>query len=71
MISSLPAVFLISSIARAIAAAVMLPQFREVRVAEPISTMRILWRLGVGQPLFGQAGEFIKRYSPSNNPDEE
>jgi hypothetical protein len=33
--------------------------------------MRILWRLGVGQPLFGQAGEFIKRYSPSNNPDEE
>jgi MFS family permease len=67
MISSLPAVFVISSIARAIAAAVMLPQFREVRVAEPISTMRILWRLGVGQPLFGQASEFIKRYSPSNN----
>lgn len=71
MISSLPAVFLISSIARAIAAAVMLPQFREVRVAEPISTMRILWRLGVGQPLFGQAGEFIKRYSPSNNATDE
>jgi hypothetical protein len=43
----------------------MLPRFSEVRAAEPISTMRILWRLGVGQPLFGQAGEFIKRYSPN------
>ena len=65
LISSLPVVFMVSSISRIIAAAIMLPQFREVRVAEPISTMRILWRLGVGQPLFGQAGEFIKRYAPS------
>jgi hypothetical protein len=29
--------------------------------------MRILWRLGVGQPLFAQAGEFIKRYAPANS----
>ncbi|MFA6174820.1 MAG: MFS transporter, partial [Kiritimatiellales bacterium] len=63
LISSLPVVFFVSSIARTVAAAVMLPRFSEVRAAEPISTMRILWRLGVGQPLFGQAGEFIKRYS--------
>ncbi len=67
LLSSLPIVFLVSSIARAIAAAFMLPRFKEVRVAEPISTMRILWRLGVGQPLFGQAGEFIKRHAPSNS----
>ncbi len=67
LISSLPVVFIVSSIARALAAWVMLPQFREVRAAEPISTMRILWRLGVGQPLFGQAGEFIRRYAPSNS----
>ena len=71
LISSLPIVFAVSSIARALAAWIMLPQFREVRAAEPISTMRILWRLGVGQPLFGQASEFIKRYSPSNNAADE
>jgi MFS family permease len=64
LISSLPVVFLVSSAARALAAWAMLPRFREVRTAEPISTMRILWRLGVGQPLFAQAGEFIRRYSP-------
>jgi MFS family permease len=67
LISSLPVVFFVSSIARAIAAWIMLPQFREVRPTEPISTMRILWRLGAGQPLFSQAGEFIKRYAPSNS----
>jgi MFS family permease len=68
LISSLPVVFIVSAIARAFAAAIMLPRFSEVRAAEPISTMRILWRLGVGQPLFGQASEFIPRirklYSP-------
>lgn len=69
LISSLPVVFIISAIARALVAWAMLPQFREVRDAEPISTMRILWRLGVGQPLFAQAGEFIRRYTPSNNRD--
>lgn len=67
LISSLPVVFIVSAITRAVAAALMLPRFKEVRTAEPISTMRILWRLGVGQPLFGQAGEFIKRYTPSNS----
>jgi MFS family permease len=69
LISSLPVVFLVSSAARALAAWAMLPRFREVRDAEPISTRRILWRLGVGQPLFAQAGEFIKRYSPSPGRD--
>jgi len=66
--SSLALVFIISSAARALAAWMMMPRFREVREAEPISTVRILWRLGVGQPIFGQAGEFIPRirklYSP-------
>jgi len=59
--SSLPVVFIISGIARAIAAAIMLPQFSEVREAEPISAVRILWRLGIGQPLFGQVGAFMPR----------
>ncbi len=59
--SSLPIVFVTSGLARAIAAAIMLPQFSEVRESEPISTVRILWRLGIGQPLFGQVGEFMPR----------
>ncbi|HSR87438.1 MAG TPA: MFS transporter, partial [Pontiella sp.] len=61
LLSSLPVVFIVSGLARAIAAAIMLPQFSEVRDIEPISTARILWRLGTGQPLFGQIGEFIPR----------
>jgi MFS family permease len=67
LISSLPVVFFVSAAARALAARAMLPRFREVREIEPISTVRILWRLGVGQPLFAQAGEFIKRYSPATH----
>ncbi|MFA7256651.1 MAG: MFS transporter [Kiritimatiellales bacterium] len=58
-LSSLPVVFIVSSLARVIAAAIMFPQFREVRAVEPISTVRILWRLGSGQPLLAQVGEFI------------
>ncbi len=61
LLSSLPVVFVVSGIARAIAAAIMLPQFSEVRDIEPISTGRILWRLGVGQPLYGQVGAFMPR----------
>lgn len=59
--STLPAVFIASGIARGLAAAIMLPQFSEVRAVEPISTVRILWRLGTGQPLIGQLGEFVPR----------
>jgi MFS family permease len=70
MVSSLPVVFIVSAAARALAAWAMLPRFREVREIEPISTMRILWRLGAGQPLLAQAGEFIplirKIYSASS-----
>ncbi|MCF7817464.1 MAG: MFS transporter [Kiritimatiellales bacterium] len=69
--SSLPIVFIVSGLARALAAAIMLPQFSEVREIEPISTARILWRLGIGQPLFGQVGEFMPRMRtllpPKNN----
>jgi len=60
--SSLPVVFVASGIARAVAAAIMLPQFSEVRDVEPISPARILFRLGMGQPLFGQVGEFMPRF---------
>lgn len=59
--SSLPVVFLVSGVARAIAGAIMLPQFSEVRAVEPITTAQILWRFGIGQPLFGQVGEFMPR----------
>lgn len=59
--SSIPVVFIVSSLVRAVAAAIMLPQFSEVREIEPISTARILFRLGIGQPLFGQVGEFMPR----------
>lgn len=59
-LSSLPVVFTISGVTRAVIAAIMLPQFKEVRKTEPISTARILWLLGTGQPLFGQAGEFVR-----------
>ncbi|MCC7299636.1 MAG: MFS transporter [Verrucomicrobia bacterium] len=56
--SSLPLVFLISAVARTLAAGIMMPSFREVRAAEPISTVRILWRLGIGQPLLETADRF-------------
>ena len=68
--SSLPVVFVVSGIARAIAAAIMLPQFSEVRETEPISTARILWRLGIGQPLFGQVGAFMPRLRALVSPKE-
>lgn len=61
LLSSLPVVFIASGLLRAVAAAIILPQFSEVRDIEPISTVRILWRLGIGQPLFGQVGEFMPR----------
>jgi MFS family permease len=59
--SSLPLVFIVSGLLRAIAAAIMLPQFSEVRTVEPISTGRLLWLLTTGQPLFGQVGNFLPR----------
>jgi MFS family permease len=59
--SSLPVVFAVSGLARAVAAAIVLPQFSEVRAVEPITTVRLLWRFSTGQPLFGQAGEFMPR----------
>jgi MFS family permease len=59
--SSIPVVFVVSGLARAVAAAIMLPQFSEVRHVEPISTARLLWRFGIGQPLFGQVGNFLPR----------
>jgi MFS family permease len=59
--SSLPVVFVVSSLLRVVAASIMLPQFSEVRSVEPISTGRIIWQLTTGQPLFGQVGEFMPR----------
>lgn len=58
LLSSLPVVFLVSAFARAVVAVVLLPQFKEIRETDPITTAQILWRLGIGQPLFGQVGSF-------------
>lgn len=55
--SPLLIVFAVSILARIAVARHMLPQFKEVRDSEPISTTQILWRLG--EPLFTQVGEFV------------
>jgi MFS family permease len=54
--SPLLIVFAASTLARVAVARITLPQFKEVRSSEPISTTQILWRLG--EPLFAQAAEF-------------
>jgi len=59
--SSIPVVFLVSGIARAVAAAIMLPQFKEIREIESIHPARLLWRFGTGQPLYGQVAFLLPR----------
>ncbi len=50
-LSSLPAVFIVSGLLRALVGILLLPHFKEVRVAEPITSRQILWRLSTGEPL--------------------
>ena len=53
-VSSLPFVFIVSGLLRVLVLVLMFPLFREVRAAEPISTVRILWRFGTGEPVLEQ-----------------
>lgn len=62
-ISTLPVVFIVSAVLRALAIAMLFPRFKEVRPAVPVSPVRILWWMTSGQPLFGQVGDFIQRFS--------
>jgi len=51
LLSSLPVVFVVSSMLRILAATIMPPRFREVREVEHVGTLQILRRLGTGEPV--------------------
>ncbi len=61
LLSSLPAVFVASSLLRILAAAIMLPRFREVREVERVGTLALLRRLGRGEPVVSAGMELIHR----------
>ena len=58
-LSSLPAIFIVSGLLRALAAILLLPKFKEVRKAEPISSSQLLWRLSTGEPILDRITEVI------------
>ena len=58
-LSSLPAVFIISGLLRALVGIFLLPMFKEVRPSEPISSRQILWRLSTGEPIFNRITEIL------------
>jgi MFS family permease len=58
-LSSLPAVFIVSGLLRALVGILLLPQFKEVRKTEPISSRQILWRISTGEPIFNRITEIM------------
>lgn len=58
-LSSLPAVFIVSGLLRALVGILLLPQFREVRPSEPITSRQILWRISTGEPIFNRITEIM------------
>jgi MFS family permease len=58
-LSSLPAVFIVSGLLRALVGILLLPQFKEVRKTEPISSRQILWRISTGEPVFNRITEIM------------
>lgn len=58
-LSSLPAVFIVSGMVRALVGILLLPQFKEVRPAEPITSRQILWRISTGEPIFNRITEIM------------
>ncbi|MEK8022409.1 MAG: MFS transporter, partial [Candidatus Hydrogenedentota bacterium] len=60
-ISSLPVVFIVSSVLRLVVAIVMLPLFKEVRPAEMISPGRLILRLSSGEPISEALWNAIER----------
>ncbi|MCX6996017.1 MAG: MFS transporter [Kiritimatiellaeota bacterium] len=55
-LSPLPAVFVVSGVLRVLALLLLLPQFREVRPAEPVSPGALLLRLWSGEAFAGTLG---------------
>jgi len=58
-LSSLPAVFIVSGLLRALVVILLLPQFKEVRKTEPITSRQILWRISTGEPIFNRITEIM------------
>ncbi len=57
-LSSLPAVFIVSSLLRILVGILMFPLFKEVRrTTEPITSRQILWRLTTGEPIMDRLNE--------------
>ncbi|MBM4154903.1 MAG: MFS transporter [Lentisphaerae bacterium] len=61
LLSSLPVVFVVSSLLRVLAATIMLPRFHEVREVEHVGTLQILRRLGTGEPVVTAGMELATR----------
>ncbi|MEI8122967.1 MAG: MFS transporter, partial [bacterium] len=49
-LSSLPVVFILSGLLRALVSIILIPVFKEVRSTEPITSRQLLWRLSTGEP---------------------
>ena len=58
-LSSLPAVFCVSGLLCALTGILLLPGFKEVRPAEPITFRQILWRILTGEPLYSRITEIL------------
>jgi len=58
-LSSLPALFIISGLLRALTFILLLPMFKEVRTTAPITSREIFWRLSTGEPVFSSLAEWI------------
>ena len=56
-LSSLPAVFVVSGLLRAVVGIILFPLFKEIRHGEPISAYQILWRVSTGEPIMNHITE--------------
>jgi MFS family permease len=70
-LSSLPVVFIVSGLLRALVGILLLPQFKEVRPTEPISSRQILWRISTGEPIFNRITEIMDTLPSSFRPTSE
>ncbi len=70
-LSSLPVVFIVSGLLRALVGILLLPQFKEVRPSEPITSRQILWRLSTGEPIFNRITEIMDTLPSSFRPTSE
>lgn len=63
MPSNLPALFLLAALARLLLGLLLLPRLREVRPIEPVSSLEIMRRFALGQPLWEPMGQLALRVS--------